>query len=1332
MAVSPTVGDTLQATDDITDLDGLTNAKPFVYEWYAAGLLVGTGNTYVVQQADADKAIYVKVPAFQDDLGYNEGPFYSAATDPVARLPNNPATGSVSIDNASPYVGDTVTASNTIADVDGITGVTPFTHKWYVGGTYETSGDTYVVQLADAGKTIQAKIDPFIDDLGNPENGPWESAVGNVSANQAATGSVSIDNIAPEVGDNITASNTIADADGITGATPFTYNWLLNGTKTTTGNTYTVVAGDVGKTIQATIDPFVDDRGFNEPGPWESQISAEVVDPVVPNNPATGGVSIDNTAPTVDDVITASNTIADLDGITNATPFTYNWLLDGTPTTTGNTYTVQAGDVGKTIQATIDGFVDDLGNSEPGPWESQISDAVIDPPTYEQWVKDFRTDLSLDEFNTTHRASWAMGADADGIQRTVADHVPIFIGGTWSGTEFTGTSEGMLIECSSTNLVTDTDAASWTPAGGTAAHHGTIVAPDGSLSAVHCVETGGAGTLVVSAPVTGEVDDTVSVWARTVSGTGTASLLGSQSETQVLADLTEEWQRFSFARETDPTTFYAVDMRKGVASLSELLIWLPQAEGIPFVTSGIETPGDAATRAVNKVIMSPSPITLPASGWCGHVSFANWTGLITSGGFFSVDDTLSTDSVRVQARVVAGSYVGVNTRARSNTTWTNGPDLVPDINAPIDLRVKVDGSTITLWVNGDKTSNELAGGAPSNNHVRFTFGNEGASFASMSALVNFIRLVPSAQSDEEIESWAYIEVGKPTITGVVAVDEVLSVDTDTVIDYGNKNGITYSWSPDSSTGSTYTVQDGDTDITVSISYTDDNGHAKGPIVSHPVNIASGPEFVYDFSSASLAPFELVRAGEATAQTDTSGELVVRGANLPLFPGANWDGNDWSPATEALPKINTSPVSVSTTDGGNETFSIVASGVETAPRKTMMFAAHQTTETQARVLVDEAFANGCNDVGISIERYGIQFINNPWLADLQDGYQYLWTTTDLSNFITYVKGKGMTIFPMCNFTKANGFFDNDETIKPEHRYNNLTLDPNSATLWTDLGPLVDEIITYFSDDRFHIGTDESVGWKENHYKPSGALETDQSQLPAADHQTLVLDAITYLEARGKKVWLWHDMLTELSEHHSMTDDGSLHVDISTGGADPRGEAGYGKAIRDNIPRSVSVHCWHYFQNERPYSTPRMFSSEGFAEVSSTTWRNDNYVSEGDVGTPTSINSFSRAMALEPLCKGPSMHFFSDGWGSQASFPAMPNRIIAETTAAWDRDWSGYKWEISKDGGDTWLDENVSGYSGLNTATLALSATAANNGDMVRCTVRNFYGPSRSEVATVEVI
>lgn len=177
-------------------------------------------------------------------------------------LANNAPTGSVTIDNTTPAQGDMLTASNTLADADGLSG--GISYQWQSGGIdiVGATANTYTTVQADVGAIITV-VASYIDDLGTPESVPSADTTAVANVNDDPTGSVTIDNTTPVQGDMLTASNTLADADGLTG--PINYQWQRGGLNIigATAATYTIVLADVGAVITV-VASYTDDLGTPE------------------------------------------------------------------------------------------------------------------------------------------------------------------------------------------------------------------------------------------------------------------------------------------------------------------------------------------------------------------------------------------------------------------------------------------------------------------------------------------------------------------------------------------------------------------------------------------------------------------------------------------------------------------------------------------------------------------------------------------------------------------------------------------------------------------------------------------------------------------------------------------------------------------------------------------------------------------------------------------------------------------------------------------------------------------------------------------------------------
>ncbi len=355
-----TQGQTLTASNTLADVDGLGT---ITYQWWRDGANTGaTGSTYVLAQSDVGSTITVRA-VYTDGQGTPES-VESAATSAIANL-NDAPTGSVSISGTATQ-GQTLTASNTLADVDGLGAIT---YQWWRDGSNTgATGSTYVLTQSDVGSTITVRA-LYTDGQGTPESVDSAATSAIANLNDAPTGSVSISGTATQ-GQTLTASNTLADVDGLG---TITYQWWRDGSNTgATGSTYALTQSDVGSTITVRA-VYTDGHGTAE------SVSSTATSTVANVNDApTGSVSISGTA-TQGQTLTASNTLADVDGLGT---ITYQWWRDGSNTgTTGATYVLTQADVGSTI--TVRALYTD-GQGMPESVESAATSAVAninDTPT---------------------------------------------------------------------------------------------------------------------------------------------------------------------------------------------------------------------------------------------------------------------------------------------------------------------------------------------------------------------------------------------------------------------------------------------------------------------------------------------------------------------------------------------------------------------------------------------------------------------------------------------------------------------------------------------------------------------------------------------------------------------------------------------------------------------------------------------------------------------------------------------------------------------------------------------------------------------------------------
>ena len=219
--------------------------------------------------------------------------------------------------------------------------------------------------------------------------------------------------------------------------------------------------------------------------------------------------------------------------------------------------------------------------------DQELADLTYPTPTDPTFALDF--DTIATDF-TFARGSEATYVDAQGlIQSTASNNAPRL--------DYSTGAEAFLLEPQTTQLVTYSELfsnAAWNKNSVTL--ESGYLAPDGTNTAF---KVDGNNSFMLSVVVTGLAEtSTRSIYARTVSGTGTAQLLTHNSNTDNIFTITEQWQRFevSTANPFFPAYFYAVDFR-GSGTLSEIILWGANATNDQdYATSYISSNGRQVTR----------------------------------------------------------------------------------------------------------------------------------------------------------------------------------------------------------------------------------------------------------------------------------------------------------------------------------------------------------------------------------------------------------------------------------------------------------------------------------------------------------------------------------------------------------------------------------------------------------------------------------------------------------------------------------------------------------------------------------------------------------------
>jgi Ca2+-binding RTX toxin-like protein len=232
----------LQAQGNEADIDGTVNA--FVIKtvntgslrigataatataWSAGNNTVDASrNAYWTSAANANGTLNAFTAVAKDNGGAESATAVQARVAITAI--NDAPTGTVTITGTSSQT-QTMTAANTLADVDGLGAIS---YQWLANGAAITgaTGATFTLGQAQVGKTLSVKAS-YTDGFGAAESVTSAASGVVANVNDAPTGAISLFRSGAPVtatttvqqGDTLSATNTLADADGMG---PLSYQW---------------------------------------------------------------------------------------------------------------------------------------------------------------------------------------------------------------------------------------------------------------------------------------------------------------------------------------------------------------------------------------------------------------------------------------------------------------------------------------------------------------------------------------------------------------------------------------------------------------------------------------------------------------------------------------------------------------------------------------------------------------------------------------------------------------------------------------------------------------------------------------------------------------------------------------------------------------------------------------------------------------------------------------------------------------------------------------------------------------------------------------------------
>lgn len=238
------------------------------------------------------------------------------------------------------------------------------------------------------------------------------------------------------------------------------------------------------------------------------------------------------------------------------------------------------------------------------------------------------------------------------------------------------------------------------------------------------------------------------------------------------------------------------------------------------------------------------------------------------------------------------------------------------------------------------------------------------------------------------------------------------------------------------------------------------------------------------------------------------------------------------------------------------------------------------------MVDEAKRSGFNTIVVLITD-GVVLQHAPWRKK-----KGAWARDEFVEWVKYVQEKGMLVVPELKLlTHQEKLFQKNNS---NLLFNSLTYDPRNRVIYSKyIFPLLDEIIGLVSPKAIHIGHDEVAGFARWWWRKR--LKRDEKMLPAKLFYKDVLQIHEYLKKRGLETWMWGDMLISPDEFPDMK-PGPLHGRVD----------GYGKRLRQMLPRDIVVCDWHYSDDQMEFPSLATFKVEGF-RVLGATWKKEKTIS-----------------------------------------------------------------------------------------------------------------------------
>ena len=269
----------------------------------------------------------------------------------------------------------------------------------------------------------------------------------------------------------------------------------------------------------------------------------------------------------------------------------------------------------------------------------------------------------------------------------------------------------ILAEPQRTNTLTySEDFSQWATSGTTPTLTTGQLSPSGEYNATKISGTIGS-SLIYLGGSSSSTTATRTIYARTVSGTGTARLMSRHNNVNNLFTLTEEWTRFELTGSDSlgGGDFY-IDFRDSSQTLSEFIVWGGQSEEATYATSYIPTSGSTVTRNQDIFIRDGIGSLINDSEGVLFVEMAALSDDLTYR-ILSLSD--GTDAERIYIQYTSTTNQVSAVVKTGSSTQANIQHTLTDETVFSKMAFKWKANDFAFWIDGVEVGTDTSGSVPS-------------------------------------------------------------------------------------------------------------------------------------------------------------------------------------------------------------------------------------------------------------------------------------------------------------------------------------------------------------------------------------------------------------------------------------------------------------------------------------------------------------------------------------------------------------------------------------------------------------------------------------------